>query len=139
MDGHVLAQRLRDFGVRGQLVTMAEAGQLFDLRCEMPTCYCPEGRKHFVKKAQPMPEWAPNVDHSPLMRMLGGERGPDNVRLAHVVCNNRDIGFQRLVGKRLAEHDSLSEIADRLNHRNIRLPHGQKNWTPRLVRDVYTK
>ena len=40
-----LAQRLVDLGVGRVLRKMAEHGQLLELRCEMPTCYCPRGRR----------------------------------------------------------------------------------------------
>jgi len=62
-----LAQQLVDLGVGGVLRKMAEHGQLPELRCEMPTCYCPRGRLHFERrpKTTPLPKWAPNPDHYP--------------------------------------------------------------------------
>ena len=49
----------------GTLHQMAKKGQLLELACEMPTCLCPHGRTFFAKKANPMPDWAPNTDHYP--------------------------------------------------------------------------
>ena len=49
----------------GTLHQMAKKGQLLELACEMPTCLCPLGRTFFAKKANPMPDWAPNTDHYP--------------------------------------------------------------------------
>jgi hypothetical protein len=60
-----LVDELRARGVRGVLVQMAMAGQIIELRCEMPYCYCPHGRRHFVKKKTPPPRWAPSQDHYP--------------------------------------------------------------------------
>ena len=40
-----VAERLKALGVRGVLVQMAENGQLLSLKCEVPMCYRPEGRK----------------------------------------------------------------------------------------------
>ena len=34
-----VADQLREHGVRGVLVQMAERGQLLALKCEMPQCY----------------------------------------------------------------------------------------------------
>lgn len=39
-----VAERLQGLGVRGVLVQMAQRGQLIELRCEMPKCYCRQGR-----------------------------------------------------------------------------------------------
>ena len=41
-----VAEQLRELGVGGMLVKMAERGQLLELECEMPTCYCPKGARH---------------------------------------------------------------------------------------------
>lgn len=42
-----VAERLRELGVGGMVVQMAERGQLLELEREMPTCYCPKGARHF--------------------------------------------------------------------------------------------
>jgi hypothetical protein len=118
---------------------MARNGQLTDVRCEMPNCYCPDGRKHFVKCANPMPKWAPNADHYPLLKMHDGKRVPDNVRLSHTWCNQWDVGFRRMVGRLLAEGMSLVDIAKRLNDRQVAPPTPHGRWTARLVRSTYIK
>ena len=41
--GDTAADQLRALGTRGVLVQMAKRGQLIELRCEMPNCYCPRG------------------------------------------------------------------------------------------------
>jgi hypothetical protein len=118
---------------------MAKSGQLTDVRCEMPNCYCPDGRKHFVERANPMPEWAPNVDHYPKLRAGGGHLTPDNVRLSHTWCNQWDQGFRKMVGPLLAKGLSLVDIAKRLNDKKIKPPTGYGHWTARLVRSTYIK
>src|SRR6266545_4796922 len=100
--GAAVADQLRDLGVRGVLVQMARRGQIIDLRCEMPTCYCPHGRSHFERKAVPPPEWAPSPDHYPRLKADGGQLIPSNVRLAHVLCNNFDYGFRKRIRPMLA-------------------------------------
>ena len=45
--GDTLADRLRALGTRGVLVQMAQRGQIIELRCEMPKCYCHKGRGYF--------------------------------------------------------------------------------------------
>jgi acetyl-CoA carboxylase biotin carboxylase subunit len=93
-----VAERLKALGVRGVLVQMAENGQLLALKCEMPMCYRPEGRKVFDPwpdpKSAPGHDWSPNPDHYPTLRRDGGQLKPWNVRLAHVYCNNVDHGWR---------------------------------------------
>ncbi len=40
------ADQLRSLGVKGILWQIANDGQLLDVRCETPQCYCKEGRRH---------------------------------------------------------------------------------------------
>ena len=37
------ADELVERGVRGVLLQMAKSGQIIELRCEMPKCYCQQG------------------------------------------------------------------------------------------------
>ncbi len=82
-----LAKCLSDRGVTGILIQMAKNGQILALKCEMPTCYCPDGPEHFDPRPDPRygPEdkWSPNADHYPVLDKDGGELRPWNVRLAH--------------------------------------------------------
>ena len=66
-----LAGELRRLGTRGVLVQMAERGQIVELRCEMPKCYCPKGRGHFEERSTPLPPWAPSPDHYPKLKADG--------------------------------------------------------------------
>ena len=133
-----VVEQLEAKGVkRGILHQMAKEGQLTDLRCEMPSCYCQEGRKHFDMKSHPMTDWAPNADHSPILRMHCGKLTPDNVRLAHVLCNNRDFAWRKTVGAMLADHRSLQEIAAALNKKKVVPPYRKTSWTARMVRWAY--
>ena len=43
--GETPSQRLEALGVRGVLRQRARDGQLIDVRCEMPQCYCFRGRR----------------------------------------------------------------------------------------------
>jgi len=111
-----LVKQLKELSVRGVLMNMAYAGQLLELKCEMPTCYCPNGRTHFDPWPNPRHssghdwspnadhyptssghDWSPNADHYPTLKMDGGERKSWNVRLAHVRCNNLDIGWRKRI------------------------------------------
>lgn len=131
------AQRLRALGLRGVLVTMAERGQLMDIRCEMPTCYCQKGRYHFDPKTAPMTNWAPNSDHYPRLKRDGGHLVPENVRLAHVFCNRVDYGWRTKIKAMLQKGRSLEAIADALMRQGVQRPHGSPRWTAELVRAVY--
>jgi hypothetical protein len=123
--------------VRGILVQMAKDGQLVELRCEMPSCYCPERRRYFDAKKNPMPDWALNVDHYPKLKMDGGTRRQENVRLAHVLCNNRDYAWRKNIKEMLAARMSLKDIAIKLKQKKVEPPHNRKTWTARMVRKAY--
>lgn len=126
---------LEDLGLtRGVLHQMAKRGQLLDLSCEMPDCLCPHGRTFFEKKENPMPRWAPNIDHYPVLKSQKGELKADNVRLAHVHCNNSDFAIRSKISAMLKKHMSLEEIAAKLNGAGGPAPYGGPKWTAATVR-----
>lgn len=129
---------LRRLGVRGVLIRMAKADQLVDLRCEMPTCYCPYGRGHFVARSSPLPDWAPSPDHYPRLKSDGGHLDPWNVRLSHMFCNREDYGWRLRIRRMLEKNMSLYEIAETLNRNNVRAPHGTGGWSASTVRRAFT-
>ena len=77
-------ERLEALGVRGILWQLARDGQLIDVRCELPQCYCFRGRTHFEPKS-PFSDWSPTADHYPRLKMHGGHltprEGPGQERL----------------------------------------------------------
>lgn len=132
-----LEGQLRDLGVRGILVQMARDGQLLELACEMPQCYCPRGRRYFVKRTTPPRDWAPNPDHYPILKSARGRLSPDNVRLAHVLCNRRDYGWRMKIKAMLGKGMSLDQIAVRLNQKSVPPPHGANRWSAPSVRKAF--
>ena len=66
-----------------------------------------------------------------------GKLTPDNVRLAHVLCNNRDFAWRKRVGEMLADHKSLQEITAELRRKKVVPPFGKASWTARMVRRAY--
>ena len=136
-----VAERLRKLGVRGVLVHMAEHDQILELACEMPTCYCPKGTRHFEYRppTTPFPDWAPNADHHPTLKMDGGHLDPWNVRLAHVRCNNEDYAWRSRIRRMLKKNKTMSfaQIADALNKKEVRPPPGTNTWAARTVRKAY--
>lgn len=89
-----MAERLRDLGVKGILVTAAEAGYITELKCGMPECHCPEqwgGRGHFIKGTG---HWSPTHEHAPRARRDGGHRTLENSVLAHRLCNRIDFSIE---------------------------------------------
>lgn len=93
--GGWVAAELKSRGVRGILITAAQAGHLTELACQMPTCFCPEelgGPAYFEDKTSALPDWMPTVDHRRLKRD-GGHLTFDNVRLAHRLCNRIDYSI----------------------------------------------
>ena len=149
--GDTLAGRLRALGTRGVLVQMAQRGQIIELHCEMPKCYCHKGRGYFEPRSTPLPprstplpprstplpDWAPSPDHYPRLKADGGHLVPWNVRLSHVLCNREDYGWRMRIRRMLEKGMSLEEIAENLNHKGIRRPHGSATWSATSVRKAF--
>jgi hypothetical protein len=125
-------EALEQLGVRGILRQLAKDGQLVEVRCEMPHCYCFRGREH-VDPAPPRTDWSPTADHSPTLKSRGGKLTPDNVRLAHKLCNSRDYEWCTRINDMLRRRMSLEEIAEALNARNVPTIPGTNRWTPASV------
>jgi hypothetical protein len=128
-----VVRTLEDFGVRGVLRQMGLNGQIIAVRCEMPQCYCPEGRTHFEPKSPPS-DWSPTPDHYPRLKSDGGQLTPDNVRLAHRLCNRRDYGWRMRITAVLAKGMSLEAIAAELNAKGVPTIPSRKRWTAASVR-----
>jgi hypothetical protein len=129
-------EKLDALGVRGILRQIVRDGQIVDVRCEMPQCYCPRGRGWFDRVAA-RSEWSPTADHYPRLKTHGGHLAPDNVRLAHRLCNRRDYGWRMKINAMLRDRMSLEDIAADLNARKVRTIHGTDQWTPERVRKAF--
>lgn len=119
------------------LLQMAKAGQITELRCEMPKCYCHKGRSHFDPKSQPPGKWQPTPDHYPRLKRDGGHLAPWNVRLGHLLCNREDYGWRMKILAMYQKGMSLEEIAKRLNDKGLRAPHGSGKWSATSVRRAF--
>jgi hypothetical protein len=145
-EGASVVERLKSRRARHVLIQMAMNGQILEMRCEMPTCYCPHGRKHFDEWPQPrqaseLNKWCPNPDHYPVPKKDKGTLVPSNIRLAHVHCNNMDYGWRTRIRAMLEKDPTVSfaQIADTLNgKKSVEVPPPAKAWTAKLVRKVYT-
>ena len=129
-------QTLEALGVRGILMQLARDGQVIDVRCEMPQCYCTRGRRHFDPSAE-RSDWALTADHYPRLKAHGGHRTADNIRLAHRLCNRRDYGWRMKINAMLAQRMSLEKIAETLNAENVPTIHGTNRWTAASVRKAF--
>jgi hypothetical protein len=134
--GATAVETLAALGVRGILLQLARDGQIVDVRCEMPQCYCFRGRRHFDPKS-PRSDWSPTPDHYPKLKARGGHLTPDNVRLAHLLCNRRDYGWRMKINAMLEKRMSLEEIAVRLNVQKVPPIHGTNRWTAAAVRKAF--
>ncbi len=132
-----VADELCRLGARGVLVQMAERGQLLALKCEMPQCYHHKGRTAFDPVEKTRTKWAPSPDHYPILKSAGGHLVPENVRLSHTECNQRDHTRRKQIGTLLAKGKSLAEIADALNSKGVPPAHGTNRWTAAMVRKAY--
>ncbi len=100
-----IADELRNLSAHKKLVRAADLGFICKLRCEMPVCFYPdsappkgyyplpnptsEGRRMFLPNDGRNP-WGPTADHYPLLEYQGGTLIPENIRLAHKLCNSED-------------------------------------------------
>ena len=132
-----VADQLRNLGVKGVLVQMAERGQLLDLKCEMPQCYHHKGRGAFDPVTTARTKWAPSRDHYPILKSAGGKLVAENVRLSHTECNQWDYNRRKQIGALLAANRSLEDIADTLNRKEVPPAHGTNRWTAAMVRKAY--
>ena len=130
-------EKLEALGVgRGILWQLARDGQIVDVRCEMPQCYCSRGRSHF----EPRPEaydWEPTANHYPRRRMDGGRLTSENVRLAHRLCNRRDYQWRVKINAMLGKRMSQEAIAEQLNAEKVPTVHGTNRWTAAFVRKAF--
>src|SRR3954469_15681550 len=130
-------ERLEALGVRGILRQLARDGQIIDVRCEMPQCYCFRGRNHFDPRGSEPSDWEPTADHYPRLKAHGGHLTPDNVRLAHRRCNRRDYTWRMKINALLGKRMSLEEIAGKLNAQKVPTIHGTNRWTAASVRKAF--
>jgi hypothetical protein len=135
--GQTPVEKLKALGVvSGILWRLARDGQLIDVRCEMPQCYCFRGRRYFQPRS-PGADWMPTADHYPRLKMHGGLLTPDNVRLAHRLCNQRDYIWRMRINAMLGKRISLEEIAEKLNVEKVPTIHGTNKWTAASVRKAF--
>jgi hypothetical protein len=134
-----VADQLRELGVQDSnvLIKMAERGQLFALQCEMPRCYHHKGRGAFEPVTKSRSKWAPSSDHYPILKSVGGKLRPENVRLSHTECNQRDYVSRAQIRPLLANGESLAGIAETLNRKGVPPAHGTNRWTAAMVRKAY--
>jgi len=134
--GASVVEKLEALGVRGILRQLAQDGQILDVRCEMPQCYCFRGRTYF-EPVSPGADWMPTADHYPRLKMHGGRLTPDNVRLGHRLCNQRDYIWRVKINAMLGKRMSLEEIAEELNVEKVPTIHGTNRWTATSVRKAF--
>jgi hypothetical protein len=133
-----LIAELEGLGItRGIVRQMVAVGQIIELRCEMPKCYYHKGRRSFEMKRHPPARWQLSVDHYPILARDGGRLDPWNVRLGHVLCNRYDYGWRVRIRTMLEKGKSLKAIAEGLNRKGIRRPHGSPRWTAASVRQAF--
>ena len=72
-----------------------------------------------------------------MLKADGGHLDPWNVRLAHVLCNRMDYGWRMSIRRMIEKKMSLEEIAEDLNRRGIRRPHGSATWSATTVRRAF--
>ena len=115
---------------------LGDPPERIDVRCEMPQCYCFRGRRYFEPRSA-RSDWEPTADHYPRLKMHGGHLTPDNVRLAHRLCNRRDYGWRVRINAMLGKRMSLEEIAEQLNLEKVPTIHGTNRWTAASVRKAF--
>jgi hypothetical protein len=76
-------------------------------------------------------------NHYPRLKAHAGRLTPDNVRLAHRLCNRPDYGWRMKINGMLRERMSLDEIAADLKAHNVPAIHGTSRWTAASVRKAF--
>src|SRR3954469_4136282 len=71
--GETPVEKLEALEVRGILLRLARDGQIIDVRCEMPQCYCFRRRRSFEPRSS-RSDWEPTADHYPSLKMHGTHR-----------------------------------------------------------------
>jgi DNA-binding transcriptional MerR regulator len=66
-----------------------------------------------------------------------GDLTPDNVRLAHRLCNRRDFEWRTRINALLGKRISLEEIAAHLNAKKVPTIHGTNRWTASSVSKAF--
>ena len=135
-DARTPVEKLKALEVRGILMQAARDGQIIDVRCEMPKCYCPGGRRYFEPRSAGS-DWEPTADHYPTLKTHGGHLTPDNVRLGHRLCNQRDYQWRIKINTMLKKRMSLEEIAEKLNAQKVPTIHGTNRWAAASVRKAF--
>jgi DNA-binding transcriptional MerR regulator len=79
----------------------------------------------------------PTADHYPRLKGARRPPHPDNVRLAHRLCNRRDYTWQMRINAMLGKRMSLEEIAEKLNAEKVPTIHGTNRWTAASVRKAF--
>ena len=131
-----LLEQVEDLGVTGIIWRLARDGQLNEIVCEMPQCYCFRGRRKFEHRST-RSDWELTADHYPRLKKDGGQLTHNNVRLAHRLCNRRDYTWRTKINAMLAKRMSLTEIAERLNAEDVPTIHGTNRWTAASVRKAF--
>jgi hypothetical protein len=54
-----------------------------------------------------------------------------------VLCNREDYGWRMRIRRMLEKGMSLEEIAENLNHKRVRRPHGSSKWSATAVRKAF--
>lgn len=105
VERQTVADELRALGARRKLVRAAELGFIQELRCAMPVCFHPDPNpvsgfypdpnpdsdgRGFFEMVLLGPPWVPTPDHYPVLKYQGGRLTPNNIRLAHKLCNALD-------------------------------------------------
>jgi hypothetical protein len=135
--GETPVERLEALGVCGILRQLARDGLLIDVRCEMPQCYCFQGRRYFapeiaadrlVADGRPLPE-AEDARRSPNPPTTSGSRTSSATNVT-TYGGRRSTRCSR---KRM----SLEQIAEKLNAENVPTIHGTNRWTAASVRKAF--
>ncbi len=126
--------QLRMLGAPSVFIEMVRAGQMIEICCETPRCYCPRGRGWFDAQMGTSQDWMTSLADHRRLKPDGGTIVASRARLAHVLCKREDYNRCSCVIAMLQEGRSLHEIADSLNAKGIRAGNGADKWSARSVR-----
>ena len=137
------AKRLEAHGAKRVLIDMAENGQILKLRCEMLTCYCPDGRQRFDDwprfargartRLVPQPRPLPDLEDGP--RTLEAVERSASARLLQQ--HGLRLALTHPLDAREGAHPLLRQDRGGFEQKEERARAPAKSWTARLVRKAY--
>jgi hypothetical protein len=135
VDGETPLEKLQGLRVRGILWQLARDGQIIDVRCEMPQCYCfrVEGTSSRDRRVPIESRRLTTIRDSRCTRDTSHSTTSDSRIGSATDLTTWRVKINAMLGKRM----SLEAIAEMLNAEKVPTIHGTNRWTAASVRKAF--